>query len=93
MAAPLTDTIKKRIKLQEALMTAPVSRNPDFNKIFFVQCDASDYGVGNVLFQEEDNEGERPAVLYRDGEGVLRSCVSITTFQTIHRNDDVHGYY
>ncbi|KAH8288942.1 hypothetical protein KR018_000365, partial [Drosophila ironensis] len=70
VAAPLTDTLRKGNKFQmsqeakeavatlkEALTTAPVLRHPDFTKMFYVQCDASDYGVGAVLFQE-DEDGE-----------------------------------
>ncbi|KAH8367496.1 hypothetical protein KR084_005244, partial [Drosophila pseudotakahashii] len=70
MASPLTDTLEKGKKLemtkeskeamrrlQEALMTAPVLGHPDFGRKFLFQCDASDYEVGAVLFQEEDDEG------------------------------------
>nr|XP_044248545.1 uncharacterized protein LOC123002443 [Drosophila takahashii] len=84
MAAPLTDTLKKGKKfemtkeateamrrLQEALMTAPVLRHPDLGRRFFVQCDASDYGVGAVLFQEKDEEGERPIAFFSQK---LNSC-------------------
>lgn len=38
--------------LKLSLTTAPVLRHPDFNKPFFIQCDASEYRVGAVLFQK-----------------------------------------
>lgn len=49
--------------LKEALTTEPVLVNADFEKTFFVQCDASDKGVGGVLFQK-DNEGEEHPIMY-----------------------------
>lgn len=47
-------------KLKSILLTAPVLRSPDFNKHFYVQCDASSTGVGSVLFQKSDNGDEHP---------------------------------
>lgn len=34
--------------------------HPDYSRPLFVRCDASDLGVGGVLFQIDDNETERP---------------------------------
>ncbi|XP_044574029.1 uncharacterized mitochondrial protein AtMg00860-like [Drosophila ananassae] len=71
LAAPLTDTLKKGKfvmteeaeksvrTLKEALSASPVLRHPDFKRMFYVQCDASDTGVGAVLFQIE-LAGARP---------------------------------
>lgn len=84
IAAPLTDTLKKSKKftltpeaiesfnrLKRALTTAPVLRHPDFAKRFYIQCDASDYGIGAVLYQLNDSEGENPIAFYSQK---LNSC-------------------
>lgn len=73
IAAPISETLKKGKrfmfseeaksafdKLKECLIKSPVLSNPDFNKIFFIQCDASDVGVGAVIFQEDEEGGEHP---------------------------------
>lgn len=84
IAAPLTDTLKKSQKfiltpeaiesfekLKKALTTAPVLKHPDFTKRFFIQCDASDYGIGAVLYQVNDDNEEHPIAFYSQK---LNSC-------------------
>ena len=70
IAVPLTDLTKKgqpsKVKWEEPhqrafrvlidmLTRAPILRLPDFQRPFLVQTDASDVGVGAVLFQEYDD--------------------------------------
>lgn len=71
--SPISDVVstKKRFHWTEAaqkafenikslLTSAPVLANPDFSKKFFLQCDASDFGIGAVLFQLDEGGNERP---------------------------------
>lgn len=70
---PITETLstKARFKwtseaneafeeVKKRLTTAPVLANPDFKKKFYLHCDASDYGIGAVLVQFDENGEERP---------------------------------
>lgn len=41
-------------EIKRRLTSAPVLASPDFTKPFFIQCDASNTGVGSVLYQESD---------------------------------------
>lgn len=71
--APLTELLKKGKKfvwsleaqqsfddLKRSLLESPVPINPDFNRHFYIQCDASKTGVGAVLFQKNDDGSEHP---------------------------------
>ncbi|GBP03962.1 Retrovirus-related Pol polyprotein from transposon 297 [Eumeta japonica] len=74
LAGPLSDCLKKSKnpfmlteeakisfeKLKEALSSAPVLAQPNFNKEFIIQCDASKIGVGGVLLQYDDEGKEHP---------------------------------
>lgn len=70
---PLTDLLSSKRKfcwnqeaqksfdlLKEKLTTAPLLVHPNYSKPFILQCDASTYGVGAVLAQEDDEGIERP---------------------------------
>lgn len=69
IAIPLTDLTRKGLPnnviwttaqqrafdhLKALLLQEPILRMPDFNKMFFLQTDASDGGAGSVLLQEFD---------------------------------------
>ena len=71
IAAPLTFLIRKGKKyfwdraqqqawqtLKNALISDPILRHPDFNRIFILQTDASSEGVGIVLTQKDDEGNE-----------------------------------
>lgn len=72
IARPLTNLLKKSAKfrfgdaeaeafntLKQKLTSAPVLRQPDFAQPFVLRTDASDYALGAVLLQGQENE-ERP---------------------------------
>ena len=46
------------------LLSSPVLRSPDFQKLFILQTDASDFGVGAVLSQEDENGDDRPVAYF-----------------------------
>jgi len=73
IASPIFDLLRKGVKflwtdetqdafdqLKNALSTAPVLVNPDYQKHFFIRCDASNQGVGSVLYQLSEDEQECP---------------------------------
>lgn len=72
LAAPISDCLKGEKfkfseeatisfeKLKTALISAPVLTQPDFTKKFYLQCDASNLGIGAVLFQKDHDDKEHP---------------------------------
>ena len=75
IAKPLTDLAQKIVPetipwsmicqealqiLKQTLLTNPIVRNPDFSKVFILQTDASEVGVGTVLSQLDDNDQDHP---------------------------------
>ncbi|KAK9739006.1 Integrase core domain [Popillia japonica] len=70
LSSPITDLLRGRKKgqpiiwtpeadkafqeIKTALTTAPVLASPDFSQPFLINCDASDTGVGAVLYQAAD---------------------------------------
>ncbi len=43
-------------RLKQMLVSAPLMKNPDFNRTFILQTDASGVGVGAVLSQGEEDD-------------------------------------
>lgn len=52
------------VKLKEALTTAPVLLVPNYDKIFYIHCDASSVGIGAALVQTDDDNQEHPIAYY-----------------------------
>lgn len=50
--------------LKDCLTSSPVLENPDFEKPFILQMDASDRGIGAVLSQRDDSGEDRPVAYY-----------------------------
>ena len=91
LAAALSDLLKAKTKfvvtpesiesfeaLKVALTTAPVLRHPDFKRRFWVQCDASNIGVGAVLFQLDDEGNENPIAFYSQKLNKCQRNYSVT---------------
>lgn len=96
IVAPLSNLTKKKVNwrwtpecegsfkmLKEYLVTAPILTCPDFERTFYVQTDASAYGIGAVLTQNFD-DGEK-VICYlsrsltsqeRKYSSVERECIS-----------------
>lgn len=61
----LTDeAIKSFHQLKSALISPPVLAQPNFSKTFHLQCDASNTGIGAVLFQKNEQDEEQPVYFY-----------------------------
>jgi hypothetical protein len=65
-------------QLKAALTSAPVLQNPDFNRKFYLHCDASDYGVGAVLVQMNDLNEERPVAYMSKNLNSAQKNYSVT---------------
>lgn len=97
IVAPLTNLTKKNVKfdwsngcelafntLKEKLVSSPVLNVPDFSQHFYLQTDASGFGLGAVLFQKIDGQERVICYLSRSltkAERILstteRECLSV----------------
>ena len=72
VVGPLTNLLQKRAayewselcedsfkKIKSVLVSSPVLSTPDFSKQFKLTVDASDIGVGAILFQKDDDHVDR----------------------------------
>ena len=79
IATPLSDLTKKSlpdkiqwnddcerafVTLKRALCQSPVLINPNFDKPFVLQTDASDRGIGAVLSQQDDDGNDLPVAYF-----------------------------
>lgn len=95
IAASLTDLLKKADRFQwtpeaqqsfdalkSSLTTAPVLTHPDFDKHFYIQCDASMSGVGGVLFQIVGDE-EHPIAFMSKKLNSAQKNYSVTELECL----------
>ena len=102
IARPLLDLTKKATpwnwgkrqqeafeELRDRMCTAPVLIQPDFNKKFYLQVDASAYGVGAVLSQE--GEFTTPTLAKRSKPVLHPIAYYSATFTDTERNYDIYN--
>ena len=56
----LTDSAKISFEKLKDALSAPVLAQPNYDREFIIQCDASQIGVGGVLLQYDDDGREHP---------------------------------
>lgn len=90
IAAPLSDCLKGEKftltekaqvafeKIKEVLVSPPVLAQPNFMKKFYIQCDASNTGIGAVLFQKDDQENEQPIYYFSSKLTTAEKNYSVT---------------
>jgi hypothetical protein len=71
-------------ELRDKMVSKPVLRQPDFSKVFYLQTDASKYGVGAVLSQDEGPQPTTP----RKRHPV---AYYLATFSPTEQNYDTHN--
>jgi hypothetical protein len=71
-------------ELRDKMVSKPVLRQPNFDKVFYLQTDASKYGVGAVLSQDE---GTRPTTPRRRHPVAYYSATFSPTEQNYNAHD------
>ena len=79
LMAPITETLKKNKifefgpsaiekfnEVKQILVSFPILVSPNFEKHFYIQCDASNVGIGAVIFQKDDEGGEHPIEFFSE---------------------------
>jgi len=100
IARPLLDMTKKAInwnwgepqirafeELKTRMCSSPVLTQPDFNKRFYLQTDASAYGVGAVLSQRGENS---TSLAKRSKPALHPTAYYSATFTPTERNYDIY---
>ena len=99
VAAPLTDLTRKTKpnqvewtpecaaafdQLKDSLCLSPVLKSPDWDKLFILQTDASDRGIGAVLSQPDADGGDRPVAYFsqkllprEERYSTIKECLAI----------------
>lgn len=96
IAAPITDLTKqgKKFKwtpeaqlafqtLKDKLTSAPVLINPNYNRPFFIRCDASTQGIGSVLYQKSNDGDELPISFMSSKLNKAQKNYSITELEML----------
>jgi hypothetical protein len=100
IACPLLDLTKKTktwhwgpaqhatfLELKSRMCSSPVLTQPDFNKCFYLQTNASTYGVGTILSQEGKTS---PTLAKRVKPATHPIAYYSATFTPMERNYDIY---
>jgi len=75
-------------ELKTCMCSAPVLTQPDFNKKFYLQVDASGFGVGTILSQESDTT--TPSLTKQTKPTLHPIAYYSATFTPTERNYDIY---
>ena len=73
-------------KLKSHLVAAPVLANPDFSRLFYLQCDTSQTGIGCVSYQINNNGEEHPVAFMSQKLNSAQRNYSLTEFEYLLRS-------
>ena len=79
-------------ELKTRMCSSPVLAQPNFNKRFILQVDASAYGVGAILSQEGDLTTLTPSLKQRIKPTLHPVAYYSATFTTTERNYDIYEW-